>query len=224
VSYKRALHTAIFLNYLAYLHSINGKLFFSTNIELIFQTQGMLILNFSPFPNLKTDRLILRRLTIEDQHEIFFLRFDESINKYVDRPKPNSLEDARKHIDKLNNGIDNNELIFWGITLSNNSPVIGTICLWNISKENDTAEVGFDLMPGFQGKGIMKEAFSEVTRYGFEMLKVRRLVAWVHHENSRSISLLSKFNFIRDIHEEEKADKIELTNMVIYTLTDTNYF
>ena len=178
----------------------------------------MLTLNFSPFPDLKTGRLILRRLTIEDENEIFFLRSDESVNKYVDRPKPNSLADARNHIDKLNNGIDNNESIFWGITLLNNPAIIGTICLWNISKENYTAEVGFDLMPGFQGKGIMKEAFSEVTRYGFETLKVRRLVGWVHHENSRSISLLSKFNFIRDMDEEEKADKIELGNMVIYTL------
>ena len=183
----------------------------------------MLILNFSPFPNLKTGRLILRRLTIEDENEIFFLRSDESVNKYVDRPKPNSLADARNHIDKLNNGIDNNESIFWGITLLNNPAIIGTICLWNISKENYTAEVGFDLMPGFQGKGIMKEALSEVTRYAFETLNFRRLVAWIHQENTRSISLLSKFNFMRDLEEEKKANKIELENMVIYTLNTTSY-
>src|SRR5450432_3113475 len=114
----------------------------------------MLTLNFSPFPILKTGRLILRQLTIEDENEIFFLRCDESVNKYVDRPKPNSLADARNHIDKVNNGIDNNESIFWGITLLNNRRIIGTICLWNISKENCTAEVGFDLVPGYQGKGI----------------------------------------------------------------------
>jgi ribosomal-protein-alanine N-acetyltransferase len=184
----------------------------------------MLTLNFSPFPILKTGRLILRRLTPEDENEIFFLRSDESINTYVDRPKPNSLEDARNHIDKLNHGIDNNESIFWGITLLNNPSIIGTSCLWNISKENDTAEVGFDLMPGFQGKGIMKEALSEVTRYGFETLKIRRLVGWVHHENSKSVSLLSKFNFKRDVAEEEKADKTELGNMVIYTLNAANYY
>ena len=183
----------------------------------------MLTVNFSPFPNLKTDRLILRRLTIEDENEIFFLRSDERTNRYVDRPKPNSLEDARNHIDRLNNGIDNNEFIFWGITLLNNPAIIGTICLWNISKENYTAEVGFDLMPGFQGKGIMKEALSEVIAYGFESLKVRRLVAWVNYENTRSISLLCKFNFIRDKTEEEKANQIELANMVIYTMSTTNY-
>jgi [ribosomal protein S5]-alanine N-acetyltransferase len=184
----------------------------------------MLTLNFSPFPILKTDRLILRRLTIEDENEIFFLRSDESVNQYVDRPKPNSLADARNHIDKVNNGIDNNESAFWGITLLNNPAIIGTICLWNISKENHTAEVGFDLMPVFQGKGIMKEALSEVATYGFETMKVTKLVGWVRHENRKSISLLSKFNFTRDAGEEEKADKTELHNMVIYSLNRANYY
>ena len=183
----------------------------------------MLSLNFSPFPNLKTGRLLLRQVTFEDENEIFFLRSDVNVNRYVDRPKPNSLQDARDHINKVNNGVANNDSIFWGITLLDNNSIIGTICLWNISKENDTAEVGFDLMPGFQGKGIMSEAFSEVARYGFETLKVRRFVGWVHHENSRSISLLRKFNFIRDVDEEEKGDKVELANMAIYTLNATSY-
>jgi len=183
----------------------------------------MLSLNFSPFPNLKTGRLLLRQVTFEDENEIFFLRFDENVNRYVDRPKPNSLQDARDHIDKVNNGIANNESVFWGITLLDNNSIIGTICLWNISKENYTAEVGFDLMPAFQEKGIMSEAFSEVARYAFETLKVRRLVGWVHHENIRSISLLRKFNFIRDVDEEEKADKVELANLVIYTLNAAGY-
>ena len=103
----------------------------------------MLSLNFSPFPNLKTGRLLLRQLTFEDENEIFFLRSDENVNRYVDRPKPNSLQDARDHIDKVNNGIANNKSVFWGITLLDNNSIIGTIFLWNISKENDTAEVGF---------------------------------------------------------------------------------
>jgi ribosomal-protein-alanine N-acetyltransferase len=184
----------------------------------------MLILNFSPFPELKTDRLILRRLTIKDENEIFFLRSDDRVNKYVNRPKPGSMEDVRKHMDTLDKRIDNNESVLWGISLLNASSVIGTICLWNISKENDTAEVGFDLMPAFQGKGIMGEALSEVMRYAFEILKTRKLVGWIHHENTRSVSLLTKFNFIRDMDEEEKADKMDLANMVVYTLHATKYF
>ena len=61
-------------------------------------------------------------------------------------------------------------------------------------------------------------------RYAFEILKARKLVGWVHHENTRSVSLLTKFNFLRDMDEEQKADKMELSNIVIYTLYATKYF
>lgn len=183
----------------------------------------MLILNFAPFPILKTGRLILRRLTIEDENEIFFLRSNEAVNRYVDRPKSNSLVDARNHIDRVNNGIDKNESVFWGIALINNQKIVGTICLWNISKEDETADVGFELMPEFQGMGIMQEAFFEVIKYGFGTLRVKKLAGWVHSQNSRSISLLTKFNFVRDECEEEKADKSELANLMIYALSAENY-
>ena len=69
----------------------------------------------------------------------------------------------------------------------------------------------------------MKEALSEVTRYAFRNMKLRKLVGWVHNENSRSLSLLSKSDFIRDPDEEEKADKSELGSLVIYALNAKNY-
>ena len=183
----------------------------------------MLSLNFSPFPNIKTGRLYLRQLSTEDENEIFFLRSDEHVNRYVDRPKPNSLRDATDHINKLNNGIANNELIAWGITLLNTVPVIGTIGLWNISKETSAAEVGFDLKPDLQGKGIMSEVLFEVCAYAFETLTIKKLVAWTHFQNSRSISLLNKFGFKRDLAEEESVSEIELGDMVVYTLDEPAY-
>ena len=41
--------------------------------------------NFTPFPNLTTNRLILRQLSENDSKEIFSLRTDKSVNKYLDR-------------------------------------------------------------------------------------------------------------------------------------------
>jgi len=173
-------------------------------------------LQFSPFPELKTRRLVLRQLTANDQNEIFFLRSDEAVNKYVDRPRPASVADALAHIDRLNSGINKNELIFWGITLAGDPHIIGGIGIWNFSKEDSTAEVGFELAPEHQGKGIMTEAFHAVIRYAFDTINARRLLGWVHHEHIRSITLLRKFDFIRDTEEEKKATG--LNNMVIYSL------
>ena len=179
----------------------------------------MLSLNFSPFPNLKTGRLLLRQVTFGDENEIFFLRSDENVNRYVDRPKPNSLQDARDHIDKVNNGIANNEAIFWGITLLDNNSIIGTICLWNISKENYTAEVGFDLMPGFQGKGIMQEALVKVLDFGFNSIKFHSIEAVVDPRNSASAKLLEKTGFTKAGHfKEHEFFDGKFIDSVFYTL------
>ena len=114
-------------------------------------------INFIPFPNLTTERLVLRQLKFEDENEICFLRSDESINKYIDRPKTATNEDARKFIDKINTGIERNDWIYWAITTKENDKLIGTICLWNFSHEKYIAELGFELIPEYQGKGICKK-------------------------------------------------------------------
>ncbi|RZK12463.1 MAG: N-acetyltransferase, partial [Flavobacterium sp.] len=41
--------------------------------------------NSTSFPILTTERLTIRQLSIDDQHDIFALRSDTEINKYLDR-------------------------------------------------------------------------------------------------------------------------------------------
>ena len=47
----------------------------------------MLELNFSPFPEIKSKRLLLRRMTDADAPELLFLRSDETVMQYIDREK-----------------------------------------------------------------------------------------------------------------------------------------
>jgi len=156
------------------------------------------IINFTPFPNLATERLKLRQMKIEDAHEIFILRSDERILKFLDIPKATTVDDARKYIGKINEGITRNEWIMWGISLQNNDTLIGTICYWNISKEHFTADIGFVLHPDFQGKGIMLEVLATVLDYGFNTIRFNFIDAVIDPDNVRSIKLLEKNGFAYD--------------------------
>ena len=62
-------------------------------------------INSIPFPLLTTDRLILRQLTLEDDNEIFLLRSDSEVNKYLDRPISKTVDDARQFTNKINDSI-----------------------------------------------------------------------------------------------------------------------
>ena len=164
------------------------------------------------FPILATERLILRRLEIQDDNEIFFLRSDEEVNKYLVAPRARSIEDARAFINKINSGVINNEWGYWGITLKNDNKLIGTICFWNFSKEENKAEIGYVLHTDFQGQGIMQEAIVKVIEYGFEKMKLRSTEAVLNPDNARSIALLKRNGFIYQKKEEDGAVVYILVN------------
>ncbi|MCX6313512.1 MAG: GNAT family N-acetyltransferase [Sphingobacteriales bacterium] len=151
--------------------------------------------NFTSFPILTTERLTLRQLVINDQQEIFMLRSDGEVNKYLGRKIANSIDDARSFINKINAHIHKNDSLYWAITLSGNNVLIGTICLFSFSDENDKCEIGYELLTNFQGQGIMKEAVEKVIDYAFNIIGVQKIEAFFHKDNQRSIKLLEKCSF-----------------------------
>ena len=66
----------------------------------------MLHRSFVPFPILTTERLTLRQLEINDEQEIFTLRSDNEINKYLGRQVANTIDDARNFINRINENIN----------------------------------------------------------------------------------------------------------------------
>src|SRR5690348_17193471 len=114
-------------------------------------------ISFTPFPVLLTERLLLRELNWNDAQDIFLLRSNDAVNKYLNRPKAKTIEDAIDFIKKINFVVRANQSIFWAICLQHEVHLSGTICLWNFSDEENKAEVGYELLPQFQGKGIIQE-------------------------------------------------------------------
>src|SRR5213078_939257 len=137
----------------------------------------MIDVSFTPFPFLTTENYALRNLMPEDAEEIFALRSSDEINQYLDRPKANTLDDARNFITKITNGIAKNEAIFWVVTPKDEARFLGTICLWQISREEAKAEIGYELLPENHGKGIMQEVIPEVIQFGFEEIKLEMIEA-----------------------------------------------
>jgi ribosomal-protein-alanine N-acetyltransferase len=181
----------------------------------------MLTLNFSPFPDLTTERLTLRKLTIEDAEDIYALRSDDRVNKFIDRPKAHSVDDARNFINQLRSRGSNSELLYWAIIHKRNSKLIGTIMYWNISEEENTSEIGFELHPDFQGQGLMQEALSRVIDFGFTKMNLRLIEAYPDENNEKSVSLLERNHFKQDsAFENAVVHKEEHLNTIRYVLED----
>lgn len=170
--------------------------------------------NFTPFPILTTERLTLRQLSTDDQQDIFTLRSDIEINKYLDREPSKTIEDAINFFNKVKDNIEKNNSIYWVITLTATKTFVGTICLFGFSNEENSCEIGYELMTKFQGQGIMQEAAQSVIDFVFQTLKFKKILAFTHYENQNSTNLLLRLNFSKSI----EADK-ENPNLTIFTLT-----
>ena len=147
------------------------------------------------FSTLTTERLFLRELRLADAAEIFRLRSDPSVNQFVDRPRAVTIDDATDFIHKIIGIIANNEGLFWAITLIGEEKLIGAVVYWNVEPEIDKAEIGYELLPEYQGKGIVSEAVSKVLEFGFEELKFKIITADPKKGNMASISLLERLQF-----------------------------
>lgn len=183
----------------------------------------MLEINFEPFPILETTQLILRRVINDDVNEVFELRSNPKIMKYIPRPLVKTNEEALDHIALIDSKIENNEGINWAITLKGNPKLIGIIGHYRIKPEHFRAEIGYVLLPEYHGKGIITEAIKCAVDYGFNVMKLHSIEAIIDPRNSGSEKVLQKNGFKKEAHllENEFYDGVFL-DTVIYSLLKKN--
>lgn len=177
------------------------------------------MINFTPFPNIETERLILRRMNYNDINDLFEMRKDPRMIEHVDGKVEQNLDETKIYINKMNRGVDDNRWIIWAIEYKQFNKVIGTISIWKINEEKNSGELGYGIIPDYQGQGLMKESLLSVIEYGFNTVKLKELNAYTEEKNLRSIKLLESCNF-REVNKvEEKGYFNNRTyNMVIYRL------
>ena len=171
----------------------------------------------STFPTLTTERLTLRPPLESDVQEIFLLRSDMIVNKYLDRQPAETVEEALSFIRKVNENFKNNAGLYWAITQTDNEKLIGTICLFGFSDELKKCEIGYELLPNYQGQGIMNEALNKIIEFTFQRLGLETIDAFTHKDNQSSTKLLQKFNF-----EETTIIDEANPNLIVFRLSNKN--
>jgi ribosomal-protein-alanine N-acetyltransferase len=184
----------------------------------------MLQVNFDTFPDLETSRLYLRQVNDDDTAAIFGLRSNSHVMAFLDRPAATSMADAAQLVKKINDSLELHEGITWGICCKSDPRLVGTIGLWQISKEHYRAELGYLLHPDYQGKGLMQEAIEAVLNYGFDVMQLHSVEANVNPLNNASIRLLERNNFIREAwFRENYYYNGKFLDTYVYSLLSNTY-
>ena len=179
----------------------------------------MSLFSFLPFKDLESERLLLRQITSDDVNEVFELRSNPEIMKYIPRPLVTTTDEAMAHVKMIQEKIEANEGINWAITLKGNPKMIGIIGHYRIRWEHFRSEIGYMLLPAHQGKGIITEAVQLLIYYGFNEMKMHSLEAIIDPNNDASAKVLEKNNFVKEAHliQNEFYDG-KFLDTIIYSL------
>ncbi|MGE7625339.1 GNAT family N-acetyltransferase [Viridibacillus sp. NPDC096237] len=152
----------------------------------------------STFPILETNRLILRKVTVDDASSVLKYMSDNEVVKHIGLDPFTKVEDARDEISWYQTIFEEGTGIRWGITMKDQDEVIGSCGFLNKVPKHFRIEIGTELSKDYWGQGIASEAFEAVIRYGFEQFNLQRIEALIEPENTASQKLAEKQGFIRE--------------------------
>jgi ribosomal-protein-alanine N-acetyltransferase len=177
---------------------------------------------FNVFPKLETERLILIDFVNSDAEELFNIRSDVRVQKYLDRDLHKSVEESELMIDGMIKTFNNKEGINWIIRKKDSLNVIGYIGYWRMIRNNVRAEIGYSMKPEYWGYGYMQEALAKVIEFGFKEFCLHSIEANVNPNNEKSIKLLEKFGFKREAYfKEDYFYNGKFLDTAIYSLLET---
>jgi ribosomal-protein-alanine N-acetyltransferase len=167
---------------------------------------------------LSTPRLVLRAPTTADAPALFRIRSNESVNKYLGRAPATNEADARIFIEKILVGIEDGKSFYWAIIVKEEpGEPVGTICIYNLEPVENRAEIGFELLPEFQGRGLMREALTVVLDFAQNKLQLQTTVGVFHPDNNSSKKILTAAGFIPD-PDFTILSEAEAEGMLVYYL------
>jgi RimJ/RimL family protein N-acetyltransferase len=144
---------------------------------------------------LRSQRLQLRPLTVDDAEALFAIHSDARFTKYWSSGPWTALQQAKDLIAKDQADLHSGQHVRLGIERLADAALLGTCTLYNIHATNRRAELGYGLGPAHWGQGYAQEAVRRLLTWGFDSLQLHRVEADIDPGNLASASLLTRLGF-----------------------------
>ena len=144
---------------------------------------------------LETERLLLRRFTVDDAEFILTLLNEPSFLRYIGDKQVRSLEDARQYI--LNGPVASYERHGFGLCLVELKESHTPIGMCGLLKREELPhpDIGFAFLPAFWNQRFGLESATAVLNDARDRLGVERILAITSLDNEPSIKLLERLGF-----------------------------
>jgi ribosomal-protein-alanine N-acetyltransferase len=148
---------------------------------------------FADLPEIETQRLLLRKMRLDDAEAMFAYASDSAVTRYVLWDTHRSIEDSESFLRLAIDGYERGDFGGWGVVLKDSGAFIGTCGLdAGYAPEHARAELGYVLSREYWGKGLIPEAVRAIIAFGFARVELNRIEARCIAANIASARVMEK--------------------------------
>jgi len=166
---------------------------------------------------IETARLYLRQFTPNDLEALYRIYSDSEVMKYLNEGVRNREETAADLFQIIADW-EKHAFGLWAVVNKQNNQLIGDGGLRLLGKTPEV-EVGYVLAKAYWGKGLASEVAAASLKYGFEVLKLEKIVAVADTENRSSRRVMEKMG-MKYLHNFDDRDR----DRVYYSIARLSYF
>lgn len=163
-------------------------------------------------PVMETERLVLRRLDLDDTAFIFELVNDPDWLRHIGDKNVRSLDDARAYL--VNGPLAMYAQHGFGLFAVERREDRALIGMCGLIKRDtlDDVDIGFAYLPAYRAQGYAREAAAATLAYARDALGLKRVVAIVSPANHASARLLERvgLRYERPVRPAADRDPIDL--------------
>jgi len=150
---------------------------------------------------IKTERLLMRPLNMNDADALYKLDSDPLVMKYLGNRPVSNLDEVNVYLKSILKQYETYGIGRWAVIEKSTGEMIGWAGLKFMNEETngheDFYDVGYRFRPEFWGKGYATEATNAWIDYAKNHLNKHTLYASAHTENIASQNVLKKCGFLQ---------------------------
>jgi RimJ/RimL family protein N-acetyltransferase len=143
------------------------------------------------FSSLATQRLILRPFALDDLDHLAAILADPDVTRYLPGGNPRTRDQTEKTLRFIIDHWEQHGFGWWAVVAQANHELIGW-CGLKLIDTTGEVEVLYLFAKSHWGKGYATEAAAASLRYGFEELRLERIIALAVPENAASRRVMEK--------------------------------
>jgi RimJ/RimL family protein N-acetyltransferase len=153
----------------------------------------LVILKFKQVSKISTERLLLRPFQLSDSESLFAMNSNPQVMEFF--PKLLSHEESDAMLGRMIAHYETHGYGCMAVEVPGQTNFAGFLGIWNMRFESwftPGVEIGWRLLPEFQGKGFATEGAKAALQDGFQRFNFEKVFAFMAVQNSKSENVMKK--------------------------------